>query len=355
MTWPKVSIIWLNHNSSRIMPIVLESLESIVNLDYPSDRYELIVVDNGSTDGSFEKIREFLEKKGGLRKKIIKLNHNLGFADGNNVGFLARDREGKYVVVVNNDCVVFEDSIKLYVEVMENFRSLGAAQGTVLKLEGTGVDSVGIYLTNALIPFGFPKNSREVFSGKVFLCSAVEGTFAIFRVKALLKAFSSEKVFEELLYGFGEDIFTCIQLWRSGFKTVFIAKPVALHRRGASWSSPTVAFLSVRNFTTISNLFSEKHLHLLNIALVLRGSITQELRKSSRGLGFYMLRGLTESRKLTKRMILKYGRTCLPKAMPIIYIPLTRLLLGIALGRTLKQYVEHVISVNIDKLAIGKV
>ena len=355
MVWARVSIIWLNYNSSKILPIVLKSLESIIDLDYPSDRYELIVVDNGSTDGSFEKIREFLEEKGSLRKKVIKLDRNLGFAGSNNVGFLARDRESKYVVVVNNDCVVFEDSVKLYVEVMENFRSLGAAQGTVLKLMGTGVDSVGIYLTNVLIPFGFPKNSKEVLSRKVFLCSAVEGTFAIFRVEALLKAFSLEKVFEELLYGFSEDVFTCIQLWRSGFRTVFIAKPVALHRRGASWSSPTVAFLSVRNSATISSLFSEKHLHLLNIALMLRRSITQGLWKSSRGLGFYMLRGLVESRKLTKRMFIKYGRTCLPKAMPIIYIPLTRLLLGIASGRTLKQYVEHVIAVNLDKFAIGKV
>ena len=63
MVWARVSIIRLNYNSSRIMPIVLKSLESIVNLDYPSDRYELIVVDNGSTDGSFEKIKEFLERK----------------------------------------------------------------------------------------------------------------------------------------------------------------------------------------------------------------------------------------------------------------------------------------------------
>jgi len=56
MTWPKVSIIWLNHNSMRIMSLVLQSLESIVNLDYPGDKFELIVVDNGSTDGSFETI-----------------------------------------------------------------------------------------------------------------------------------------------------------------------------------------------------------------------------------------------------------------------------------------------------------
>ena len=95
MTWPKTSIIWLNHDSSRIMPIILESLESIVNLDYPSDRYELIVVDNGSTDGSFEKIKELLERKS-LRKRIIKLNHNLGFAGGNNIGFKERRKASTY-------------------------------------------------------------------------------------------------------------------------------------------------------------------------------------------------------------------------------------------------------------------
>jgi glycosyltransferase involved in cell wall biosynthesis len=54
MTWPKVSIIWLNYNSSGILPIVLRSLESISDLEYPSDRFELIVVDNGSTDDSLK-------------------------------------------------------------------------------------------------------------------------------------------------------------------------------------------------------------------------------------------------------------------------------------------------------------
>ena len=93
MVWANVSIIWLNRNSSRIMPTVLESLESIADLDYPGDRYELIVVDNGSTDGSFERIKGFLEKKTSLRKKVIRLDRNLGFTGGNNVGFAARDRE----------------------------------------------------------------------------------------------------------------------------------------------------------------------------------------------------------------------------------------------------------------------
>jgi glycosyltransferase involved in cell wall biosynthesis len=73
MAWPKISIIWLNYNSSRILPIVLKSLESIINLNYPSSKFELIVVDNGSTDGSFEKLRSLLPEKVPLRRRLSDL------------------------------------------------------------------------------------------------------------------------------------------------------------------------------------------------------------------------------------------------------------------------------------------
>jgi teichuronic acid biosynthesis glycosyltransferase TuaG len=58
---PKISIFWLNYNSNSFIDIALESLKGILDLDYSN--YELIVVDNGSTDMSLKVINNFIEKK----------------------------------------------------------------------------------------------------------------------------------------------------------------------------------------------------------------------------------------------------------------------------------------------------
>jgi len=49
----KASLIWLNYNSLGFMDIALKSIESVLNLDF--NNYEVIIVDNASSDGSFEK------------------------------------------------------------------------------------------------------------------------------------------------------------------------------------------------------------------------------------------------------------------------------------------------------------
>lgn len=127
--WPKVSVIEVNYNSSRFMPVVLESLKSVASLDYPPDRYELVLVDNGSADGSFERIRDFLDKKERLRKKIIRLDRNLGFTGGNNIGFKARDKDSDYVLLLNNDAVLLQDGLKTLVEYAENRARRGRVAG----------------------------------------------------------------------------------------------------------------------------------------------------------------------------------------------------------------------------------
>jgi GT2 family glycosyltransferase len=73
---PKVTIIILNWNGKED---TIECLESLEHITYPN--YEILLVDNGSTDGSVKCLRE---RYPGM--EIIETGENLGFAGGNNVG-----------------------------------------------------------------------------------------------------------------------------------------------------------------------------------------------------------------------------------------------------------------------------
>jgi GT2 family glycosyltransferase len=90
---PMVSIIILNYNSRDF---VEPCLKSVLNTDYPN--FEVIFVDNASTDGS----PELAKKRFGSdhRLKIIYNDKNVGFAEGNNVG--AKKAKGDYIVFLVN-------------------------------------------------------------------------------------------------------------------------------------------------------------------------------------------------------------------------------------------------------------
>lgn len=96
---PFCSIIVLNYFGEKIIEATLNSL---LNLNYPKNRYEIIVVDNNSKDKS----REILTRYSNQNKKIRLFfqNKNLGFSKGNNIGI--KKSKGEYVALLNNDCVV---------------------------------------------------------------------------------------------------------------------------------------------------------------------------------------------------------------------------------------------------------
>ncbi len=99
---PFVSVIILNYYGEKVIENVIMSLQS---LNYPKNRYEIIVVDNNSKDKSLEILTLLSEKYENIR--VIPLDKNLGFSKGNNVGI--RSARGEYVALLNNDCVVSEN------------------------------------------------------------------------------------------------------------------------------------------------------------------------------------------------------------------------------------------------------
>ncbi len=96
--FPKVSVIVLAYNNLAFTQACLHSLE--INTHYPD--WELIVVDNGSTDGSGAYLSDYAADH--PRVKLVRNGENLGFAAGNNRGLQVAD--GEHLIILNNDTYV---------------------------------------------------------------------------------------------------------------------------------------------------------------------------------------------------------------------------------------------------------
>jgi len=119
---PKIFIIVLNYNGKDV---VKNCLTSVFKIDYPD--FEVVVVDNNSTDGSFE-----LAKAGFSKANFIKNEENLGYAAGNNVGIrFALERMADYVLLLNNDTEVEKDFLTKLVEVEGKDEKIGIASPVI--------------------------------------------------------------------------------------------------------------------------------------------------------------------------------------------------------------------------------
>jgi len=237
-----VSIVWLNYNSKGIIDLVLRSLEAVFDLDYPNNRYELIVVDNGSSDGSFETIKSFVENRSGVKKKIIKLEHNLGFCGGNNVGFKARDRDSKYVVLLNNDAVPYKDSLSIFIEEMEKRPYLGGAQGILIDPKINAIDTAGGYVSEYLFTVIYLRERplSDIMRKPLYI-SYPDGAYSIWRVDAVLKANKDERLFYDELFAYCDDNVLGLKIWSTGYKAVSFPYVVAEHSRSSTFGKNRLA------------------------------------------------------------------------------------------------------------------
>jgi len=148
---PFISVIIVNYNGAHYLPTCLDALRG---QDYPPDRFEVIVSDNGSTDGSLELLRSRYPWV-----RVIANGRNLGFASGCNVAI--RASRGEYVVLLNNDTAPAPTWLENLVAVAEGDPRAGMVTARiwlfydqlVLRLEAT--------------PFK-PENDERVLGVQVF-------------------------------------------------------------------------------------------------------------------------------------------------------------------------------------------
>ncbi|MEM3062363.1 MAG: glycosyltransferase family 2 protein, partial [Nitrososphaerota archaeon] len=148
-----VSIIILNYNGDSVL---LECLESVFSSNYHN--FEVIVVDNASSDGS-----DRLTKKHFPQIRLIKNKRNLGYSIGNNIGIL--EAKGEYIVLLNNDTIVHPDWIKELIAAAQRYPDAAFLQPKIL-FEGNRrvINSAGNMIHIA--GFGLCRGIGEVDNGQ---------------------------------------------------------------------------------------------------------------------------------------------------------------------------------------------
>jgi len=240
---PLVSIVILNFNGKEFLD---GCLGSVLDTDYSN--FEVIFVDNASTDGSLEYAKERFGKNPHL--KIIQNTENLGFDEGSNVG--VRAASGAYIVFLNNDTEVNPQWLKELVQLMESDLGIGACQSKLLLLE----DSTRFDCTGGLLDyFGFPYGKGD-FQKDAGQYDRVEEIFHAKGAAMTVRRKVLEEVglFDPKFIFYYEEVDLCWRIHLSGYKVVFVPKSVVLHageKSTAKQPSPVKTFHATKNHLLI--------------------------------------------------------------------------------------------------------
>jgi|WetSurMetagenome_2_1015567.scaffolds.fasta_scaffold138047_1 GT2 family glycosyltransferase len=215
---PSVSVIILNYNSKKFLE---KCLGSVFRSNYPD--LEVVFVDNASTDGSVDFIKERFGSKSSLI--IVQNSENLGFAEGNNAGM--RIASGEYFVLLNNDTEVDENWLLELVSVMESDCRIGAAQCKLISAnERKRLDSAGGFIDR--FGFSIERGAGEEdwgqYDNKDEIFYAKGAGFAVRRCVLNEIGFLDKDYF---LYFEETDL--CWRIWLSGYRIVFAPKSVVYH------------------------------------------------------------------------------------------------------------------------------
>ncbi|ADN50261.1 glycosyltransferase [Vulcanisaeta distributa] len=227
----KASVVWLNYNSMGFIDVVLRSLGSFLDLDF--DGYELIVVDNASTDGSFERIKKFIEehKPSGVRVKIVRNERNLGYAGGMNVGWEARDSDSKYVAFVNNDLIATPQSLAKLIEYMEGDEKVAATSG-LIKYPNGKIYSAGWSTDDILTAInicGKADLTRCPTANRPHEVTYADGAYYLVRVDAVKRFGFDGKPFIDETFLYADDALLGIRLWNFGYATHYVPVEAGIH------------------------------------------------------------------------------------------------------------------------------
>jgi GT2 family glycosyltransferase len=235
------SIVIVTWNAKKY---VIECLDSLRGHETGASA-EIIVVDNDSSDGTPDLIREQYP-----HVKLIQNTSNLGFAKANNIGIAKT--QGKYVFLINSDVRVLGNCLESMLEYAEQHSDIGILGPAMRGADGavnrsySGFPSVWNCFCRALALDGLFPRSR--WAGKLHMPYFVPDRIADLDVLAgwfwLVRrdAISKVGLLDENFFMYGEDVDWCKRFRAAGWRVVYYPEASAIHYGGASSSKAPIRF-----------------------------------------------------------------------------------------------------------------
>lgn len=271
MTDKKFSFIVVNHNYMSD----IQKLISSISASIPSGQYEIIIVDNASTDGS----REYFGRLGD-EVKYIYLDKNIGYGAANNIGVNASRTE--VVVLINPDSLVRDERFDIFIDEIEN-EALGVLAPKIIYPDGRVQPNCGAYATlktymmqafrlgyivrklnlvpvlqrimhyfpllqKSLIGTYLDNFSRDTVQKK---CDWVSGACMIIRKEVFLSAGG----FDENFFLYCEDEDLCRRISDKGYTVYIDTRFTVVHNEGFSRSRESRELTSAARHRDRSNIY----------------------------------------------------------------------------------------------------
>ena len=219
---PFVSIIVLNWNGASF---IRQCLESLLNQTYPESNYEIIIVDNASTDKSVDIITKHFSN---LRLIVNKKNY--GFAGGNNVGIKAA--KGNLIALFNNDAIADEKWLDKLVSGLLSNKDAGIVSGPIFFFEPSDV----IWSAGARFDPITGLNWHLAKYEKIFDPLEERDYFTMCAILIKKEVFEKIGLLDDHFFIYAEDFSFCLQAQQAGFKLQFVPDAVTWHRVSMSVS-----------------------------------------------------------------------------------------------------------------------
>lgn len=272
---PRVAVVIPSWNSKEDLPACLDSL---LQQTIPC---EIVVVENGSTDGSLEFLQSHYPEITVLPQK-----KNLGFDGGVNVGIrYALKHKFPYVALLNNDAVAHKEWLKYLVETLDKNQSAGIATCKLMGIDKKHLDSTGdIYTTWGLAyPRGRGEPVSNTYDKNVDIFGASGGA-SVYRSVTLEEI----GLFDEKFFAYYEDVDISFRAQLAGWKVMFEPQSIVYHQIGAT-SGRIKGFTTYQTMKNLPMLFwknvPRKHiLHMLPRFSVAYCSLLMSALASGRGI-----------------------------------------------------------------------